>query len=88
MEHLLDVSMLEPCEPMQLSLAACHRLAAGDYLRILHRREPHLLYPMLEKLELSWHCRILGPSSFEIFVWRRNDLAAAGDVQRELTERC
>lgn len=49
MEYCLDVSNLEPCEPLERTLAAVARLEAGDYLRILHRREPHLLYPLLEK---------------------------------------
>lgn len=49
MEHQLDVSELEPCEPLERTIEAIKRLKRGDVLRIVHRREPHLLYPLLEK---------------------------------------
>ncbi len=76
MEHILDVSMLEPCEPLERTLAAIQNLQAGDYVRVIHRREPHLLYPMLEKSGYVWHTRPGGPSQFEIFIWRRDDKIA------------
>ena len=56
MEHILDVSMLEPCEPLERTLEQSRVLQPGDYLKVIHRREPHLLYPLLEKLGLNWHC--------------------------------
>ena len=47
MEHLLDVSTLEPCEPLELTLSATRDLSTGDYLKVVHRREPHPLFPLL-----------------------------------------
>ncbi len=80
MEHILDVSMLEPCEPLERTLAAIQNLQAGDYLKVIHRREPHLLYPMLEKSGYAWRTRPGGLSEFEIFIWRREDRAAEAAV--------
>ncbi|WP_172838775.1 DUF2249 domain-containing protein [Solemya velesiana gill symbiont] len=38
MERLLDVSELEPCEPMEQTLQAVDTLEQGEYLRVIHRR--------------------------------------------------
>ena len=81
MEQLLDVSELEPCEPLQRTLTAIDRLGRGDYLRVVHRREPHLLYPLLEKSGIRWHTRSAGDASFEILIWRQDDAAAEQQVQ-------
>ena len=88
MEHLLDVRALEPCEPLQRSLESCRGLRAGDYLKVLHRREPHLLYPMLEKLDFKWHCLAVAQADFEIFIWRSDDAVADSDVRKVLATRC
>ena len=85
-ERRLDVSDLEPCEPLERSLAAARALRPGDYLRILHRREPHLLYPLLEQLDCRWHCRPGRESAFEILVWRAADAAAAAAVAHLLRQ--
>jgi len=75
-EIVLDVSGLEPCEPLDRSLEAARALTPGRYLRILHRREPLPLFPLLEQLGCRWHCRTGTTAAFEIFVWRRGDAAA------------
>ena len=76
MEHLLDVSELEPCEPLEQTLASSHTLPDGDYLRVIHRREPHALFPLLEKSGFVSFCRQGGPSGYEIFIWRARDQLA------------
>lgn len=76
MEQTLDVSNLEPCEPLERTLEAIKKLNAGDYLKVHHRREPHLLYPLLEKSSFSWHCRQGAISEYEILIWRQNDRKA------------
>jgi len=80
MEIQLDVSMLEPCEPLEQTLEAIRQLNPGDYLRVLHRREPHLLYPLLEKSGFLWRCRDDSSGGYEIFIWKADDVAAALDV--------
>ena len=82
MEHLLDVSTLEPCEPLELTLSAIRELPAGDYLKVVHRREPHPLFPLLEKSGFSWLCRPGGEAGFEIFIWHRGDRTAEGDIAK------
>ena len=80
MKHLLDVSKLEPCEPLERTLAASQALVAGDYLQVKHRREPKLLYPLLEKAGFSWSSREVAPSSYEIYIWRKGDSSAESEV--------
>jgi uncharacterized protein (DUF2249 family) len=81
MEQTLDVSMLEPCEPLNRTLAAIMELSEGDYLRVIHRREPHLLYPLLEKQGFS-RLTVAGHSeaAFDIYIWRQQDTAAEAAV--------
>jgi len=82
-ERLLDVSGLEPCEPLERTLAAAADLAPGEYLRVLHRREPLPLYPLLEKLGCAWRCRPGTTTPYEVLVWRGDDpvaAAAAGEA--------
>lgn len=76
MEHRLDVSDLEPCEPLERTLEAITLLQKGDYLRVLHRREPHLLYPLLEKGGFAWSTRHGRTSHLEILIWRQGDQGA------------
>ncbi len=83
MEHHLDVSLLEPCEPMERILTAIKDLPEGDYLRVIHRREPYPIYPMLEQAGFVWRTESCGPSEFRIFIWRRGDVAAETSVPRE-----
>lgn len=80
-EKSLDVSMLEPCEPLEQTLAAVQQLGAGEYLRVIHRREPHLLYPQLEKSGFRWRCQETGPGRFEIYIWHQGDSAASAEVE-------
>lgn len=44
MERRLDVSDLEPPEPMERILDALDEMPAEDCLRVRHRREPYPLY--------------------------------------------
>lgn len=76
MEKKLDVSMLEPCEPLERTLAAVQELGAGDYLRVIHRREPHMLYPLLEKSGFKWRCREAESGLFTIYIWKDGDSVA------------
>lgn len=81
MEQVLDVSMLEPCAPLEQTLAAITHLVAGDYLRVIHRRQPHPLFSLLEQAGFGWHCRAGGEAGYEIFIWRQSDQAAAAAVE-------
>ena len=72
-EIFLDVSDLEPCEPLQLSLAAALALETGQYVRIMHRREPFPLYELLAEKGFTWYTRPGKQTAFEVWVWIAED---------------
>ena len=82
MEQVLDVSELEPCEPLEQALKAVETLKRGDYLRLIHRREPRLLYPMLEKAGFDWLCREGDAGGYEILIWHHGDTSVESEVTR------
>ena len=88
MEQILDVSMLEPCQPLEQSLEAVRTLLAGDFLKVIHRREPSLLFPMLEQMGFSWRSRQTGNARFEILIWRSSDGVAESQVNGLLGNAC
>lgn len=76
-ERLLDVSELEPPEPLQRVLAATARLGEGEFLHVLHRREPLLLYPELDRRGFCYLATFEGDYACEVFIWRDGDEPAA-----------
>ena len=50
----LDVSQLEPPEPMTEILDALDVLQPGHYLHVYHRREPFPLYNLLQDMNMKW----------------------------------
>lgn len=69
MERVLDVSTLEPPEPLERILDALADLPDGDWLNVLHRREPHPLYGMLRDMDYHWRTTARVPNRFEILIW-------------------
>lgn len=76
--------MLEPCEPLERTLQSIDELASGDYLHVLHRREPHLLYPLLEKAGFDWRCIEKPDNQYAIYIWRAGDSKAADEAAANL----
>lgn len=68
-EQYIDVSDLEPPEPMEVILDAVADLPAGDHLRVRHRRNPTPLFRMLREMRYGWHMRNPAPGHFEILIW-------------------
>lgn len=79
-ERLLDVSMLEPCEPMERALEALQDLAPGEYLRLMHRQEPRLLYPMIERIGMYWYSRRGERTAWEVLICHQDDALARAAV--------
>jgi uncharacterized protein (DUF2249 family) len=77
MDRPLDVSSLEPPEPMQRILEALFDLGSDDRLRVLHRREPFPLYDILQRMGYRWETRPVD-SFFEILIWREDASAPKG----------
>ena len=69
MEEIIDVSELEPPEPLERILDALADLRTGQYLRVKHRRDPVPLYPMLRDMEYEWLTTQVAPGRFEVFIW-------------------
>lgn len=67
----LDVSRLEPPEPMVQALAALRELGADEYLVIAHRREPVPLYDLLPGLGFRHRVQQGAATAFEIVIWRQ-----------------
>jgi len=75
-ERLLDVSDLEPPEPLQKALAVLDTLGPGEYLRFWHRRAPELLYPILDKRGFQHHTHRGPRTPVEVLIWRCGDSEA------------
>ena len=81
-EILLDVSELEPCEPLEKTLSALTGLESNEWLRVLLRREPFPLYELLEKQAFCWKTMASSDASFELLIWRCNDLMAENAIRQ------
>ncbi len=80
-EILLDVSDLEPPEPLTQTLDAAEELAPGQYLRMLHRRDPCMLYGNLDDNGFKYIQRKGTTTAVELFIWRKNDADAEAAVK-------
>ena len=54
----LDVSQLEAPEPLRRILSVLPRLKSSGQLIVTHRREPCLLYPILEQNGFIWNTQV------------------------------
>ena len=72
-ERILDVSTLEPCEPLQRILEALKGLKQGEYLRVLHRMEPLPLYQILSRQGFTWRLEKGEKTPVELFIWQISD---------------
>lgn len=83
--RILDVSALPAPEPLEQVLAALPSLGPGEYLHVLHRREPWPLFELLEAEGFEAHMQPGGPAGFEILIWRRGDAEAAAAAAEHFT---
>lgn len=82
-ERVLDVSQLEPCEPLERILSTIPNLQAGEYLHVLHRMEPHPLYPILTREGYAWLTQQGRDVPVEIYIWRTTDAQAEAAARAE-----
>lgn len=75
-ELILDVRELEPPEPLQRVLAAVEKLQPGERIRMLHHREPCLLYPLLDQRGCNYRLAVGNEDYYEILIWRADDAAS------------
>ena len=65
---------------MERILEALETLPAGHYLHVEHRREPHLIYPILDQQGFQWRTQASGSAKYDIYVWRKDDDAADSQI--------
>ncbi len=81
----LDTRELEPPEPLMLATQALGRLVAGQYLHMLHRREPRLLYPELEARHFCQRTVHEAVDLVHVLIWSEGDDVAEQAVGEVLT---
>ena len=83
-QHRIDVRDLPAPEPLQKILPAIDVLGAGEFLHVIHRREPIYLFRVLEETGFA-HRQVRADSRFDIWIWRRDDALAEGAVREAMT---
>lgn len=73
MERVVDVSELEPPEPLERILDGLAEMPPGDWLKVLHRREPFPLYGMLRNMGYVWSTVPGVKTAIEIFIWPEHE---------------
>lgn len=68
----LDVSELEPPQPMHKITATLQRLIIGEVLVVKHRRIPVPLFEMLTG-RFEYLCEEISPSHFQLYFWQIED---------------
>ena len=81
MEQTIDVSALEPPEPLEQILDHLADLVPGDWLRVRHRRDPVPLYRMLRDMGYHWQTTCVAAEHFEIVIWPTDMPPPAGSEE-------
>ena len=74
--RLLDVSDLPPPEPFERAVEALDALAPGEALHFRHRREPRLLFPLLEGRGYRQVTVATREGEVHVVIWEGGDEAA------------
>ena len=72
-EILIDVRELAPPAPLEKILSALDTVGPGNHLKVLHRREPCMLYPMLERKGFAYRLLKRNEHLYEITIWRAGE---------------
>lgn len=72
-EILLDVRTLSHPEPFEMAMDALRNWKSGQYIKMVHRREPLLLYPELGKMGFLYKTLRISDSLFEIYIWKEGE---------------
>jgi uncharacterized protein (DUF2249 family) len=68
-ERLLDVRDLEPPEPLERVLAELDTLGRDECIRMLHRRDPHMLYPILDREHFAHETTMTDEGLIQVLIW-------------------
>lgn len=81
-EFFLDVSELEAPEPFERIIAIVRELTLGQYIKVLHRKEPFPLYDVLTENGFEYCVVQLNQPQFCIFIWLASDQGTANFCQQ------
>ncbi len=81
-EHFLDATKLEAPAPLQVALAALESLPSGDYLRLLLKRDPIFLYPLLLVQGFEHETYIRSQENYEVLIWHKGDRDAEQSARK------
>ena len=76
LELIVDVSDEEAPKPFELVLERIAQLNQGEYIRMLHRKQP---LPLIQVLEKNGYGCKMSPgqqSQWEIIIWNKQDILA------------
>lgn len=71
-ELFLNVSELPAPEPFGLIMQAVTTLPNDSFLKVVHRKQPLLLYKPLQDLGYQFHVQTGEEFPFEIFIWKNS----------------
>jgi len=71
-EILMDVHEMQPPEPMDVAMKGLDELKQGEYIKMIHRMQPHPLYDIL--LDNGFRYKVTdGACGFDIYIWLAKD---------------
>ncbi len=82
----LNVSDLEPPEPMQVILNALAFLNKGEFLAVKHRRKPEPLFSIIQEQGFSWKHHEFKADHHYILIWKTEDLTAQNQALTSLNK--
>lgn len=74
-EIILNVSELPAPLPMEMALDALDQLSQGQYIKMIHRMQPHPLYNILFETGYKYK-HIMSDDLIEIYIWKATDKIA------------
>lgn len=80
---IVDVSELEPPEPMTVILTALSRLKLSCCLLVRHRRQPFPLYEKLLEQGWAYYCHVHSDNDISLYIYRDEDQLLFEDLAAE-----
>ena len=81
-EVVLDACLLDPPEPLIQAMKVLQQMQPRQFLHMIHRREPRLLYAELAPLGFNSYTHKSDPHLFHILIWSQKDHVARARAQQ------
>ena len=84
-EITIDVSELQPPEPMEIVLEKLDKIQSGQYIRMIHRMQPYPLYNIL--MDDGFRYKVDETQSLiHIFIWKGLDKVAEKHIKENFQQ--